>query len=673
MKTIKLHSMKLTAFKGIKSLEIDFSDETNIWGRNGSGKTTIMDAFLWLLFDKDSTGRKDFGIKTLDKNGKPIEQIDHEVEAVISVNGDEIELRKVYSEKWTKKRGSSEAEFTGHETVYYWNGVPMRQMDFQKNISDICEEQVFKMITSPTAFNELHWEERRNILMDLAGEISDEEIAGDNPNYQKVVKELKRLNSDEDYRKKLYASVKKQKDELELIPARIDEVEKGKPGVIDFMKIKADLHQKELRIKTLDEQLEDSTKAYQVELEKINDHNRKLNDAKMKIDNIVYEARREANRQLSETTDDLSDLVSKINSKTTEWKNKMNESNSLLNAIHTLNQKIANISSEMNDKREQWIKLNSEHYAGVENCPTCHQHLPEEMISDMTEKFNSSKTEKLTKIQNYGITLKSEKESVEKQLADSESQLEELKNLADSLKTDIEALEAERTARQNAKIKQPIETIEQRLETILKENQAYADAQKEYADLQAVQPEQPVIDNSQIKIQKQEIQFEIDTLKLELNKKDLIIQADARISELKDEQKKLSQEIAMVDKDLFDLEAFIKLKVEEIERRIKTKFQFVSFRMFKEQVNGGLKPTCDTIVNGVPFPDVNTAGKINAGVDIINTLSDFYGITAPIFLDNRESVTDVLPTGAQLINLIVSPNDLQLRIEAKENLELISK
>lgn len=101
---IKLKSLKLKNFKGIKDLHINFGQVTNISGENASGKTTIFDAFTWLLFDKDCTDRKDFAIKTHDKNGNTIHGLSHEVEGIIEFDGTETILKKVYTEKWTKKR-----------------------------------------------------------------------------------------------------------------------------------------------------------------------------------------------------------------------------------------------------------------------------------------------------------------------------------------------------------------------------------------------------------------------------------------------------------------------------------------------------------------------------------------------------------------------------------------
>lgn len=674
MKIIKLHSMKLRYFKGIRSLDIDFSDETNIYGANATGKTTIVDAFEWLKSGKDSTGRAEFEIKTLDENENVIHNVDHSVEAVMSVNDVQIEVKKVLSEKWVKRRGSLEPEFSGHETTYFWNGVPMRQMDFQKNIADICDDYVFKLITSPTAFNALHWEKRRDILMELAGHISDQDIAGDNPNYNQLVKELSLVKDETELKKKLNASVKKQKEELELIPARIDEVEKSKPGFVDFMKFKNDLHQHEIRMTEIDNLISGSSKAYQAELDKINAHNLKINQVKMELDDMLYKAKRAASSQQKEGKSDMDDLLERLENIHKEIEAQARNKSSVISSISTTEQKISNIDSLMSEKRNEWMKVNAEHYAGDDHCPTCRQHLPEEMISEMTDEFNSKKQNRLSKINQYGLSLKNEKEADEQVLEGFKKQLEDIISELETKQELAKKLEAKRQELIENSSEAPVQkSIDEMAIEILVTDANYQSKKTELEHLEESRPEQPVIDNSELKSEKSELQQKIDAAKIELNKQEIIKRADQRISELKEEQRKLSQEINKVDKVLFDLEAFTKLKVEEIERRIRNKFHFVSFKMFDIQVNGGISPTCKTLVKGVPYEDVNTAGKINAGVDIINALSTFYGVTAPIFLDNRESVTNVLPTSAQIINLVVSPEDMELRVENLESLELLTK
>ena len=140
MKSIVIRQLTLLNFKGIRNLTVDFDlNETNIFGYNGTGKTTIFDAFTWLLFGKDSKDRKDFNIKTLDANNQPIERIPHEVTACIEVNGEEINLKKCYNEVWTKKRGSAVETFNGHSVECFYNDVPCSVTEYAKKIAELLK------------------------------------------------------------------------------------------------------------------------------------------------------------------------------------------------------------------------------------------------------------------------------------------------------------------------------------------------------------------------------------------------------------------------------------------------------------------------------------------------------------------------------------------------------
>ena len=175
------------------------------------------------------------------------------------------------------------------------------------------------------------------------------------------------------------------------------------------------------------------------------------------------------------------------------------------------------------------------------------------------------------------------------------------------------------------------------------------------------------IDDLELKEKKRQIQTEIDSLKSQLNNKILIESADKRISELKNLEKSLSQEIAKFEKEQFVIERFRKVKTESLEKSVNQLFSFVKFKLFEQQVNGAEVPTCKALINGVPFSTANLASQINAGIDIINTLCNVHKVTAPIFIDNRESVSELIETPSQVINLIVSPGDKKLRLENSIN------
>ena len=215
MKSIIIKQMHLVNFKGVRDLTIDFNQTvTNIYGRNGAGKTTVFDAFTWLLFGKDSQDRKAFDLKTLDEDGNIIAQLPHEVSAVIEVNGQEITLSRRFTEKWVKRAGKVDKEFDGNKEERFFNDVPCSKKDYEEHIAYICDEAVFKFITSPTYFTSQKAEVQKAMLHRMAGNITDEEVAADNEDFQKLLAELtgKTLA---DFKKEI--SAKKQRINAELV------------------------------------------------------------------------------------------------------------------------------------------------------------------------------------------------------------------------------------------------------------------------------------------------------------------------------------------------------------------------------------------------------------------------------------------------------------------------
>lgn len=142
-----------------------------------------------------------------------------------------------------------------------------------------------------------------------------------------------------------------------------------------------------------------------------------------------------------------------------------------------------------------------------------------------------------------------------------------------------------------------------------------------------------------------------------------------RIEELKAEERKLAAEFEELERQLYLTEEFVRTKVRMLEDKINSKFQMARFKLFETQVNGALSECCETTFNGVPYSNLNNGARLNIGLDIINTLSEHYGFAPPVWLDNAESVTNILPTRGQQIRLIVSAADKKLRVELIEKEE----
>lgn len=669
MKTIQILSISLTNFKGLRNQKIVFNKNTDIFGANGTGKTTIMDAFLWMLFGKDSTDRKNFEIKTLDKLNVVIPRIEHEVSAVILVDDVKIEISRILSEMWPKKKGSDVAEFSGNKTEFYWDGVPMQEKTFQEKVSTILEETVFKMITNPLAFNAMKWQDQRNVLVDIAGTISDEDLAAGNSEYEKLIAELTNGKSLSDYEKQILASIKKAKEDLKMIPARIDEVTKSKPETYDFIDLKVSLGLKETQLIKVDESIQNKNSAFDGLLEEINKKKSKANDIKSDIETIESNARRDSKQKNTPDTSVFDGKKRKLASHESDLQI-ANASLQTISDKHTATvTKIANIDEKIVAKRNDWEVENAKTLTFNDDdfhCPTCKRDFEagdvEGKKAEMKTNFKTIKANNIAEIEKQGQALGLEKTNLEAELKELKERNESGKTYISELKTTIGNLKSE-IETELTKIT-PIEVVDEEAvyQQLLSGNHQYQDKKIELKNILATIDEVPKVDISELQTQRATIVQEMDNIKSNLRNEDQIKAVDDRVKVLEQEQKDLAQQIANVEKTQFVIEKFNKLKIDTLESKINEKFKFVKFRMFKSQINGGETECCDALIDGVPFSDANTASKINAGLDIINTLCEFYQVTAPIFIDNRESIIDVIELNSQLINLIVSGEDKKLRV-----------
>jgi exonuclease SbcC len=662
---ITIKSISLLNFKGIKDQTIEFGTITDIFGANGTGKTTIFDAFTWLLFGKDSTDRKDFEIKTLDIVGKAIPQIDHEVTAVVEVNGTNNTIKRVLRENWVKTRGNEEREFKGNVTEYYWNGVPMQQKEFQMRVSEVLEEGIFKLITNPLAFNAMKWQDRRNILTAMAP-ISDEELANGNEAFEKLLNDAKAYKSLEEYKKMISASIKKAKEDIKLIPARVDEVSRQKPEALDFVKIQSDLEGKNLELQTVDTKIQNANSSIDGLVKQRKDQSIAIGNLENEITNIESAALNQANQPADNS--ELTKLTSELENKNADLVTAQNGVKTLNESVENKKVRVKDLVSQMDAKRNQWTEENAKTFVFDEEdckCPTCQTKFEpskvEEKRSELLLNFNNNKTAILNRINADGASLKQEKENLESEIKALEERILKGNDLITSLGGEITKIKANIETLNSGATDQPRDT-NLIYECILSENEVYKAKKKEVEELKSKLVEVPEIDNASLVEQRRLIVEEIDNLKGQLNIKNQIDSCNDRIQELNNQEKTLSQQIANVEKIEFAIEKFNKLKVDTLETTINQRFKHVKFRMFEDQINGGVAECCDALIDGVPFSDANTASKINAGIDIINTLCEFYQVTAPIFIDNRESIVDLIECESQIVNLIVSGGDKKLRV-----------
>lgn len=627
---IKINSLRLQNFKGVKELEIDFNDSlTNIYGDNAVGKTTVFDAFCWLLWDKDSLNRSQFEIKTLDENGQAIPMIDHSVEAALNIDGVDTTFKKIYSEIWTKKRGQTQKEFNGHTTDYYINDVPIKKKEYQDRIASVISEEQFKLLSNVQHFNvNLDKKQRRDTLLSLIDDVNVEDIIASNEDFKKLELDKYKL---EEIRAMNKAAANKINKEIEELPVRIDELNNSIQE-LDFDALEFRKKSKVSSKDIIDKQLSDfSSIADNISL----------------ISKDITTLELEKNSILRQIEDDYN---KKVQEKEQRQNNHDDEKLRIKRKIanieeenRTLTKEIELFNKNLDDERAKWIKLNEEEFDGDTICPICKQELPAEQIDEIKEEFNINKSKKLEQIEIQARHIKDKVGLKEKAIEDNNKIIMELEfEFTELNREDIEIEDEE--------IKK--EPVTERVAEIDAEIEA---KKKELTNLNKS-------DNKDLLERKKAIESEIEEINKQLYYKDENIKIQAKIAQYKEQEKELAKAYEKTQEILNLCDEYTKIYISLVSDKINDMFKFVKFKLFDVQVNGGITETCEATVDGVPYSDVNNAGKINAGLDIINVLSEKLDISTPIFIDNAESVNELIEVNAQVVRLVVS-NDKSLRVE----------
>lgn len=672
MKVILLRQLIISNFKGIKSLTLNFDDGSNyIHGQNGSGKSTIADAWRWLLTGKDSFDRKDFEIKPIiNAVGERLSKVENEVIAVVLINNEIVELKRVHREIWKKKNGEKTAQFAGNETIYFWNEVPLKAKEYQDKLDEIIPEDQLKLLIDAAYFNQLPWQKRRSVLINLAGTITDEEIINSNPSFLSLMSVIHQHKTFEEYSKELSVKIKKAKEEIVLIPSRVDEVTRSCPTPLIWDRVKETLVEAKKELATIDAELLDANTQYNTQNVHLSNLRDQLNIAKNRCNQIEFGIKQDL--QNNPSTEKVAALQQQLLNVSQDIKNYKDgiirnevEINKLEKYISDLNTENEHFKAQVASLGKDWKTINAQQFELSESdkkCPCCQREFEgsdyQNIFEELKVKFSNDKISKLKSFQQHAEVIKSKIEFNTASITREEANLKMLKEGVQSLQSSI----VESEIKYNGLIDsiQKLEAESKGIDILYQLNIALAD-NEEYKSLNelAVEIQSSLdkgfapVDNTLQIARKSALVEIIEKANNDLNLKVQIDAAHARIEELKESESILAQQIADLENIIFLIQSFNKVKMTYVEDSVNSKFQLVKFRLFDTQINGAEIPVCDTLINGVPFADANTASKINAGLDIINTLSQEFNISFPVFLDNRESVSEIIETNNQIINLIV--------------------
>lgn len=645
MKDIKIKRLSLENFKCHRNLVLELNGgNVAIYGDNATGKTSVYDALTWLLFGKDSqgNGEKNIEIKPLDASG---EVRDHlavtSVEAVLLVDGAEVTMKRTYSEVWTTKRGNSEATYDGNTSEYYVDGVPVKKFAFAEKVNEIVDEETFRLLTSVSYFaNGISWQDRRAVLFKVAGVMDDAQIMATDARFQPLMEGMGRLSL-EDYKKKLMGERKGFMGAKTEIPARISECQKTIEDVqgLDFAGAKAEIDRLTLQKSGIEAQIlaiehDNAAEAKRLEI-------REATIAQMQLDgeNRAYRKSQEANAA------DASEMQQKANVLRLQLASKNRLIANDTAYINTLNR-------DIDASRERWVTVNKEAFTGG-SCPTCGQALPAKQLQAAQDAFEAHKKTRLAEIERAASANKQAKEAAEDRILHLQEEAVELEREIDNLEMGIamvaankvEIVDMEGYAERRKAIEDQIHSLNGELADMMANSSAVrGDLQKQVAEL-----------NAQIK-----------GLMEITSRESLLDYSRCRMEELREDAKNAAKCLEAIENVLFLIDEYSRYKTQFVENSINGMFRIARFRLFREQANGGVEDRCDVVFDGVPYINLNNGAKINVGIDIINTLSRAYGVTVPLFVDNAESVTALEKSVNQIIRLVVSEHDKELRINYED-------
>lgn len=633
---MKLLKLSLTNFKSIRQSSFEFDGENKIiFGDNATGKTTVFDSMCWLLFGKDSLDRSDFEIKTL-VNGEPIHKVNHEVEGEFSNDdGTQFTLKRVYREKYSNPRGG-DTKLTGHTTDYFINDVPVKEKEYKAYINNLISDDVFKLITNPLYFNEQYsWQNRRKLLLEMCGNVDDETVIRNHGELRKLLSILNGRTVEE--QKKIVAAKKTViNKELDMIPVRIDEAIRNKPEVqSDKNKLKADIETFNAGINQLEEEAA------------VIKNGLKETEVKSKIRDIKRTIDERRNQVLSDYDKEKTRLRGEYEFSLKQLKAIEQERDRLVDHNYETGKNIERENKRIEKLKEEFNAFNTQEFDDV-NCPTCGQPYPYDKRESLKESFNMQKATNLEEWQKLIDSAENMKRSYIEQEEIVAVKIDGLTNQVEEQQQDYE-----RKFKAYENLEQPD----------IDEDSIYMDLQ---AQLFLLESE---LDDTDTTNSYEAINKDIDEMKAkrtqlvdELNKHELIETIDERVKELERKQQQLANDKNELDEAMFLMDEFIKAKVDMLEQSINSHFEYARFKMFNVLVNGNIEECCETTYKGVPYRSMNNAARMNVGLDIINALTKYFKVDAPVFIDNAEAVTSFIPCHSQVIQLFVDATFKELTV-----------
>lgn len=649
MTDIILRRIEIKDFRGVHSFACDFTQDNVIEGDNATGKSSIFAAFTWCLFGKDEKDRKDFEIKPT-AVGVPVGRTRTSVTVTLEINGRDTELKREYYEKWVRHTGDDHDTYEGNETACWWNDAPVNVTEYRKRVAAVIDPQMFKMLSNPAFFPTMNWNDQRDILLRLAPEATDEELAAGDKDILAMLGEMSGKTA-ADFRAEKAAALKRLRKEKEGVEPRIDEVRKGMTDITFSEEyLREEIAKADKEAEGINAELASLSQAQEAVLAQIKAKRDEIAETEAKAQRLVTDAKTAEALRVSKANGERSVLQAEISALDRKIETQSNYIVSFEKQTGIYAADLDKLKDEHAALSGRYVKeASAEFSADGLLCPTCGRPMTTEQVKQAELDYNAAKAIRLEDIVKEGTRLKERVEAAQKVL---DERLEKLKVIESERDSDAD----KRVELQRNLSSMPEAETERKI--VPDEVPGWKELQQKAAELReemhAIEAggdgsEERSEASDRLKAcmdRKAEIMARMTDL--ENNRK-----AGERIAELEERGRELAQQIADYERLELAARRLDKLRFEDVERKVNGLFHNVTFKMFDYTIEGKAVETCVAVVGDALYPVANSADKLNAGLDIIHTLSEHFGYRCPIFIDNAEGVTSIDGRGMQMVRMYV--------------------